>query len=278
MDKNFPIAFVAFLMLAIAGCTIGDTPDATTDPTPTPTTVTESTPAVEEPFDTPVVSGEPTTPAAANLIQPTSSIERSRIVSQGRDDPFAGIVPEIPRPIAETPADRTLVSPQGVLRIPPLPTLTEPREPVQPTAPTTRTAPTTTTTARPSTPQTTAASPGTQTPSMRPEVMPGILPDFTLESELPPPPQPELAEGVMVTGVMLIGQKAQAIIKVPDEETSRYVQAGQHLGNGLLIKRIEMNEGSNPIVIIEQYGIEVARMVGEQPIDAASSANNVEAS
>ncbi|WP_414530416.1 hypothetical protein [Nodularia chucula] len=279
MDKNFPIAFVAFSWLAIAGCTIGDTPEVT-NPTPTPAPVTESTPAVEEPFNTPVVTGEPTTTSAANLIQSTSATERSRIISQGRDDPFAGIVQQIPRPIAETPTERTLVSPQGVLRIPPLPTLTEPREPLRPsTAPTARTAPTTATTARASTPQTTASTrSATQNPSIRPDIMAGILPDLTLGSELPPPPQPELAEGVMVTGVVLIGQKAQAIIKVPDEQTSRYVQAGQRLGNGLLIKRIEMNEGSNPIVIIEQYGIEVARMVGEQPIDSASSANNLGAS
>ena len=77
---------------------------------------------------------------------------------------------------------------------------------------------------------------------------------------------------------MLIGQKPQAIIKVPTEDTSRYVQAGQRLASGLLIKRIEMNEGSNPIVIIEQYGIEVAIMVGEQPIDSASSTTKAEAS
>jgi hypothetical protein len=72
-----------------------------------------------------------------------------------------------------------------------------------------------------------------------------------------------------------VGSEPQAIIKVPNEPTSRYVQAGQRLANGLLVKRIEMNEGSNPTVILEQYGMEVARMVGEgvnstQPATAAT--------
>jgi hypothetical protein len=83
---------------------------------------------------------------------------------------------------------------------------------------------------------------------------------------------------VIVTGVVLVGQQPQAIIKVPSEVTSRYVRAGQRLSDDLLVKRIEMNEGSNPIVILEQYGIEVARMVGEEPVNSAASDPNVEAS
>jgi len=89
---------------------------------------------------------------------------------------------------------------------------------------------------------------------------------------LPLPAQPELARGVVVTGVVLISQEPQAIIKVPDEPTSRYVQAGQRLADGVLIKRIEMNQGYNPIVILEQYGIEVAKMVGEGAVKSTPSA------
>jgi hypothetical protein len=54
-------------------------------------------------------------------------------------------------------------------------------------------------------------------------------------------------------------------VKVPDEPTSRYVKPGQRLVNGVLVKRIEMSQGANPTVILEQYGIEVAKQVGEQP-------------
>jgi hypothetical protein len=114
-----------------------------------------------------------------------------------------------------------------------------------------------------------------------PKVLPQVIPNPALSSVLPPPPpQPDLARAVFVSGVVLIGEEPQAIIKVPNEPTSRYVQAGQRLANGVLIKRIEINEGSEPSVILEQYGIEVARMVGEgiatqTPPTAASGGNPV---
>lgn len=107
-----------------------------------------------------------------------------------------------------------------------------------------------------------------------PKVLPPVLPSPNLVSVLPKPPEPDLAKSVFVTGVVLIGKQLQAIIKVPNEPTSRYVQAGQRLANGILIKRIEMNEGSNPIVIVEQYGIEVARMVGDAPTNSATPTTN----
>lgn len=118
------------------------------------------------------------------------------------------------------------------------------------------------------------------TANVVPKVMPGVIPQPDLTSVLPPPPQPKLAQAVLVSGVIQVGNQPQAIIKVPSEPTSRYVQAGQRLASGLLVKRIEMNEGSEPIVILEQYGIEVARMVGEAPKGAiepttASTSNSV---
>lgn len=270
MDKNFPIAFVALSMLAIAGCTIGEVEQAV-EPTPiTPPTPTES-------FTNPVVpSKEPETSASAtpNLIQLTNAREREQIVSKGRNDPFAELFQP---PVRTIP---TATSPTEVPGIPTLPTARPPlippisRQPTPSTAPATRTTPTATA----STPGTNVPKPDTRPPSVLPNLMPGVVANPTIGSVLPPPPQPELAEGVMVSGVVLIGEKLQAIIKVPNEATSRYVQAGQRLGSGLLIKRIEMNEGSNPIVILEQYGIEVARMVGEEPVNSASSATSVEAS
>ena len=237
MDKNLPIAFVALSMLAIAGCTIRDTPEAV-DTTTTPTPI--------QSFNDPVVpSKEPELIASEtpNLIQLTNAREREQIVSKGRDDPFAELFePSVFRQPTDTTTrtDRT---------VPPLATAPTP-------SPEDRRADN----------------------SQRPEPLPRLVPDLKIEPVLTPQPQPELAEGVMVSGVVLIGQKPQAIIKVPNEATSRYVQAGQRLGSGLLIKRIEMNEGSDPIVILEQYGIEVARMVGEEPVESASSAANVEAS
>lgn len=80
---------------------------------------------------------------------------------------------------------------------------------------------------------------------------------------LPPIPQPTLARQVEVTGVVKVGNTVQAILKAPNEPTSRYVGVGQLLSNGqILVKRIEINPGSEPIVVLEENGIEVRVMVG----------------
>lgn len=39
---------------------------------------------------------------------------------------------------------------------------------------------------------------------------------------------------------------------------------------------IQIHESSNPIVNLEQYGIEVARVVGKEPVNLASSHTPVE--
>jgi hypothetical protein len=62
-----------------------------------------------------------------------------------------------------------------------------------------------------------------------------------------------------------VGGVQMAIVKVPNEP-DRYVREGQRIANGqVLVKRIETNRGPNPVVILEQYGVEVARGVGDAP-------------
>lgn len=102
---------------------------------------------------------------------------------------------------------------------------------------------------------------------------------------LPPLPQPNLARAVEVTGVVEINGKSYAIVKAPGEPTSRYVSVGQRLSGGqILVKRIEVREVGEPIVILEQNGVEVARAVaapaatppvGEPPQAALPEANSV---
>ena len=91
------------------------------------------------------------------------------------------------------------------------------------------------------------------------------LPNNNLQPALPIAPQePELAKNVTVMGVIQIGEQTQAIVQVPSEATSRYVQVGQRLSNGqVLVKRIELNAGAEPLVVLEQYGVEVSKAVGE---------------
>lgn len=80
---------------------------------------------------------------------------------------------------------------------------------------------------------------------------------------IPAAPSTTLANGVEVTGVVQVGNEMQAIIKAPGEAASRYVRVGQRIANGqVLVKRIEMNTGAEPIVVLEENGVEVARAVG----------------
>jgi hypothetical protein len=89
---------------------------------------------------------------------------------------------------------------------------------------------------------------------------------------LPPLPDTNLAKAVKVTGVMVIGGVPQAIVQAPNEASSRYVQAGQRLSNGqVLVKRIEMNSGSDPVVVLEENGVEVSKMVGSEASESPTA-------
>jgi hypothetical protein len=276
MGRNLKILVAAILALAIASCASeGD--QASKEVAPTANSAETQPPAAIQSFKNPVVPAKQARSVASttpNLIQSTNATERVILVSKGRTDPFGQIlsptytstsntptfgrsVPVLPR----LPAARGAIS--GLRKLP------------------TPSAVISAKTRIPRNPQKNKINRGAIasarlpkpipgfTPVL-PKVLPQVVPNPTLVSVLPPPVQPELARAVLVTGVVLVGKEPQAIIKVPNEPTSRYVQAGQRLANGLLVKRIEMNEGSNPVVILEQYGMEVARTVGELPINAAS--------
>ena len=82
----------------------------------------------------------------------------------------------------------------------------------------------------------------------------------------PPPPSTDLATGTEVSGVVKVGSETQVIVRVPNEPTSRYVKVGQRLSNGrVLVKRVDVKSGADPIVILEENGVEVAKGVGEKP-------------
>ncbi|MDZ8237419.1 MAG: hypothetical protein RMZ69_09650 [Nostoc sp. ChiQUE01a] len=261
MGRNLTITIAAILSLAIAGCASEETPQAI-EPTPIPKVAKKSQPAAQS-FKNPVVPAKQVSQvssASLSLIQSTNATERARVVlvSKNRTDPFAQI-------FGQTVTGVPKISGRPIPVLPKLPTASIPGRKLP-----------TSTIASNQKKNNIAAVPkkvNTTLTSVLPRVLPQVLPNPTLVSVLPPAPQPELARAVVVTGVVLITKEPQAIIKVPDEPTSRYVQAGQRLANGVLIKRIEMNGGSNPIVILEQNGIEVAKMVGEGPVNSTPSAS-----
>ncbi|BAZ16840.1 hypothetical protein NIES4071_87180 [Calothrix sp. NIES-4071] len=291
MGRHSKIAVAAIAILTIAGCSSDGEQAVTPSTAPTPTTAATQAPAatkLAQPFSNPVVAGktQETTVATAtpNLIQPTNSTQRAIDITKGRPDPFAQIVtPSIP--IMPTTTGVTGAPIQRV--VPQLPTL-PPRVSTVASSNLRRRSSVisvrTTPLRRPNMTPNRSVIASSKLPPVKiargrsftpvlPRVMPQVVPNPSLVSVLPPTPKPELASAVAVTGIVVVGSEPQAIIKVPTEPTSRYVQAGDRLSNGVQVKRIEMNEGSEPVVIFEQFGIEVARMVGEGAAAPATTAS-----
>jgi hypothetical protein len=81
---------------------------------------------------------------------------------------------------------------------------------------------------------------------------------------LPELPEPTVvASQVQVSGVAAVNGEKYAIVKAPDEPTSRYVRVGDRISNGtVLVKRIETRPGASPIVVFEERGEEIALPVG----------------
>lgn len=263
MGKNSHITATAAAILAtlaLTGCTVGEPPTATNTASPAPTPSLQATapqttqpPSLAQPFNNPLISTKPPVSpgSVASLIQPTNATERLGVLQKGRTDPFGQIVEKIGSRTTKLPGEKIAVP-----KLPPLPTVTQPKlippKPIKTIA----------TKLAISLPK---KSPQIAIKPVLPTVLAGSLPSPKLKTVLPVARQPETARAVIVSGVILIGKVPQAIVKVPDEPTSRYVKPGQRLVNGVLVKRIEMSQGANPTVILEQYGIEVAKQVGEKP-------------
>jgi hypothetical protein len=276
MGKYSNIAAAALMALAMTGCASEGDQAGNTQPSSSPT---PSSPpgSASQPFNNPVVAAKPgsesqdTIVGTPNLIQTTNATERLLVVSKGGNerDPFAQLTQSIPVVSSNTEERKSVPVVSGV------PTPNSGNNSVNSgnsrTVVSSKSRPRsvvlTASTRTPYIPRSKATTVarvnrGGFTPVL-PKIMPQVVPNTSLVAVLPPAIQPELAKGVLVTGVVMVGRTPQAIIKVPTDPTSRYVQAGDRLGGGLIVKRIEMNEGSDPIVIFEQFGIEVARMVGE---------------
>jgi hypothetical protein len=228
------IVFAATLPLWLGGCALfGGGDDTAVAPTPTPVTVPTS-PVVAVPNTTASTTTTETTQTVGllppDLISSTDPGQRVQGIQRNRPDPFA-LVPTTPS--VEIPPSTTRSQP-----VPQLPTLS-------PSSPS---------------PQNSGSSSGNGSLAPIPQLVPQNPSPLAV---LPPPPQPELARAVQVTGVVQIGNTLHAIVNAPNEPSSRYVQAGQRLSNGqILVKRIEMNQGAEPVVVLEQYGIEVITAVG----------------
>lgn len=89
---------------------------------------------------------------------------------------------------------------------------------------------------------------------------------------LPPLPEPTLAKQVSVQGVIMLGGQPKAILKAPNENVTRTVQAGDTLANGqILVASIDMSDPQNPSVVLEESGQTVTVGVGSQPETIAAA-------
>ncbi len=224
------------------------------------------------PAATPGATQSPANIAAAGLLSSSSTDEVLRNNQRGRTDPFAlvAVQPLVKAPTGTAQAAagpggapgaagavRTAGTATNQRPIPSLPQIPLPPVAAFPAPPVPR-APVTTAAAGGA--RANAPASGGNTPRA------GAAPQpFT--PQLPALPEPSLARLVEVSGIIdVAGTSPKAIVKAPNENSSRYVSPGERLSDGLiLVKRIEMNGPGGPVVILEQFGVEVTRRVGDRP-------------
>jgi len=162
--------------------------------------------------------------------------------------PFVSSIPYLPpleiSPQGRAPQSPAAQSPAAQGRAPQSPAAQSPAQ--SPTAPG----------RAPQSPPSTAPNRGTS------PAAPPSAPNFE-----PPPPSTGLAESIEVLGVIQVGREVQILIRTPDSAVGRYVAVGETVANGqVLIRRVErLQGGGEPVVILVQNGIEVARSVGDTP-------------
>jgi hypothetical protein len=252
MRSALLLAVAGILGLTVSGCDFGggDT-TVTPSPDPSPVAISPSPSPTAAPFAQPTVEPQesPRGILPPDLISSTDPDQRVQQVKGTRNDPFS-LLPTTPtvefaEGAAPTTAPTTITPvPRGATANPPA------RRTAQtPARPTTRASGPATGGAAGSTPGQTATGQNT-----------GPRSPITAN---PPRPQPTLARAVEVTGIVQVGDTVYAIVNAPNESTSRYVQEGQRLSGGqVLVRRIETNR-AEPVVVLEQAGVEVVRAVGE---------------
>lgn len=247
------LAIAGMVGLAASGCDFGGGDTTTVTPSP------ESSPVAVSPSPTPAPFAQPTVEPKESprgilppdLISSTDPDQRVQQVKGTRNDPFS-LLPTTPTvEFAEGANPNTVPTtsaPRGAAPAAP-PARRTAQAPARPTTPASRPA-------TGSTPGQTGGNTGPRSPI----------------AANPPRPQPTLARAVEVTGVVQVGDTVYAIVNAPNESTSRYVQEGQRLSGGqVLVRRIETNR-AEPVVVLEQAGVEVVRAVGEGGAAAVSPA------
>lgn len=281
------IALVSLLALFMGGCPASEDNEQATQNTPVPSAT--APPArrkpLAAPFPSPLAPKQPgNNTAVPGLVQTAPPDSVAKQIAKGRSDPFAAIPVQPEVTVSQNPGGGNTNRP--VPEVPPIAPPATQRQPGgatkggggKPSASSRGNAPRSSQQRQnPRSQGSIASRPGSSqqgpiafrprpgTAGLPPVGVPSVPPPPPFTPSLPRLPEPTLAKSVQVTGVVVVGGVPTAIVKVPNEP-DRYVQEGQRLLNGqVLVKRIEINRGPTPVVVLEQYGIEVAKQVGERP-------------
>lgn len=286
------IALLSVLTLLLGSCQIGNGDEEPTVQSVEPSPAVSQAPTkaapkatANDPFDNPVTPerSENSVPVSG-LLQTLPPESVAKQVDKGRSDPFAAVPVQA---VVTVPPEAERAASNSTKPVAVLPQVSKPQRNQasggagsNKTSSPSRTSPvsqnggnkTGATNTPGSSSDKKAVSASTQgasdsvTPGASSNTTPGEIVVAPFSPELPTLPEPDQAKAIEVTGVIQVAGVTNAIVKVPNEP-ARYVKPGQRLANGqVLVKRIEMNGSPVPIVILEQYGVEVARRVGDKPI------------
>jgi hypothetical protein len=188
-----------------------------------------------------LANGKATAPVTAALIRPTDPEERVRTIQSGRVDPFRPLVS--PAQPQNRPGSSSASGTSGRL------------------APSGSPKKSVTATRRPGSPSKAVSS----KPAAKTSPGKAVLPPL-------PAPEPTMAKGVKVQGIVVMAGRPQAIIQAPEEKTARTISAGDWIANGrVVLKGFDMSNPIAPKAIFEEAGMEVAIGVGQDPIVLASA-------
>ena len=280
MKKLEWISSLSLVALVLVSCTNKDKVGQAPIPTLSPETITSKVP---NPSNSPNLSDLIVREQLKRSIKPTDPT-KVKIPTGHRDDPFQ-VITLTPIPIQQSFSDeRNLPNPK-------------PKEPLKP-APQPNPTPTVGTNPpnpKPKPPLQPAPKPnptppvGTNPPNPKPKepLKPAPQPNPTSPNNesttphlpgnprtIPNPPVPvvpstEIAKAVQVSGVMDVGGRLTAIVKESKENTSRSVNEGNYICDGAVrVKRIQLSDNAQPLVILEQNGVEVIKPIssGNGPI------------
>ncbi|EAZ94162.1 hypothetical protein [Crocosphaera chwakensis] len=244
MIKKVPlILLLSYVALTSGGCSLFQSGQDSSEEPPvaespeSPETPEENPDEVfEDPESTP---SPPQVSASQGLLPSTPPSERRKNIQTGRDNPFAviPIKPVVRQTTSSNGSNQNGFAQNGVAAngvAPPEQLCTLEQRPVA----------------------TVAQAPGSATPVSDVGPAPLLAPVLPIPNE---------ARGVEVSGVMQLSGTPVAIVKAPNENVARQVRVGGTLSNGQVrVKAINVSS-QRPYVILEQYGLEIPRGLGEPP-------------